>query len=178
MLARARGLIRDNLTLALAGSGFRGMLGNCVFQSLIIFVCVSAVMMLDSLFGAIIVASLGASSFIIFITPHTNGSRARNIIGGYLCGSASGLLFHALYWMIPASGRGGQLLLILVCAAAAAVTTFLMISLNAVHPPSAALAIGICAGGESLKTAAAALSGVVIFCLVRRALKKKLKNLI
>ena len=152
---------------------------NKLFQSMLIFICVSLVLLLYELFGGIIVASLGASGFIIFITPHTNGSRDQNILGGYVCGAVSGVLFGLLHSRINGLGfAGAEYVLIAVCAAAAAMTTFLMITTNLVHPPAAALALGLSADPDCVKTAAAALIGVTLLCAARRLLKKYLKDLI
>ena len=152
---------------------------NYIFQSSLLFVCVSLVLLLDSLFGDIIVASLGASGFILFVTPHTNGSRSRNIIGGYFCGAVGGILFGLLHNQI--SGLhffGVEYVLIFVCAAASALATFLMVITNFVHPPAAALALGLSAEPECIKIAMAAIIGVTILCTTRYILKKYLKNLI
>ena len=152
---------------------------NYVFQSSLLFICVSFVLLLHSLFGGIIVASLGASSFILFVTPHTNSSRARNIIGGYVCGAVSGILFSFLHNQISGfSFSGVDFALIFICAAASALTAFLMVATNLVHPPAAALALGLSAEPECLKTALAAIIGVIILSAARHMLKKYLKDLI
>ena len=152
---------------------------NCVFQSLLLFICVSLVLLLHSLFGGIIVASLGASSFILFVTPHTNSSRARNLLGGYICGAVSGILFSLLLNQISGfSFSGVDYALIFICAAASALTTFLMVTTNLIHPPAAAFALGLSAEPACIKTAAAAMIGVIILCTARHMLKKYLKDLI
>ena len=150
-----------------------------VFQSVLVFACVSLVLLLYELFGGIIVASLGASGFILFVTPHTQSSRAKNIIGGYICGASMGVLFSLLHGFILSVGfTGTDLTIVFVCAAAAASTTFLMVSANLVHPPSAALALGLAADAQSVKTALAALVGITILCAVRYLLRKYIKDLI
>jgi len=150
---------------------------NYIFQSFIVFVCVSLVLFLFEFFGGIIVASIGASSFILFVTPHANGSRARYVIGGYICGSVSGVLLSFLYAYVLRLDLH-YLAPVFVLAGAAALATFLMISAKLVHPPSAALALGLAADSSSIKTAAVAVLGVSILCVIRYALKKYLKNLV
>lgn len=154
----------------------RKKIKNYFFQSLLTFVCVFIALLLHQLFGGFIVASLGASSFIIFITPHTKSSRSRNIIGGYICGAVAGILFSFLYMFIKEFERVDYIL-ILICAAAAAVTTLLMITTGLVHPPAAALALGLAVDHECLKTALAAIAGVIILCVARLALSKCIKDL-
>ena len=172
--------LRETLLSNFTSGNFRGLYKNYLFQSLIILICVGAVLFLEDLLSGIIVASIGASSFIIFITPHTNGSRTKNIVGGYVFGSIAGVAFGFLRSRVPgiAPEPYVQLLTVLICAAAAAATTFLMISFNLVHPPSAALAIGVCAGPQRLVTAATAIISVIILCAARKGLGKRLKNLI
>lgn len=152
---------------------------NYILQSLIIFACIAVVMLLYELFGGIIVASLGASGFIVFATPHKEGSRAKYVIGGYVCGAIVGTLFSLLHThFFPPATDAVDLPLALICAAAAATTAFLMIVTNTEHPPAAALALGLTADEMGYKVALAALAGVIVLCLVRRLLKKWLKDLI
>ena len=152
---------------------------NHVFQSSLLFVCVSLALLLENLFGEIIVASLGASGFVLFVTPHTNGSRSKNIIGGYVCGAIGGVLFGLLHNRISGFGFPGvSYALIFICAAASAFTTFLMVATNLVHPPAAALALGLSADPGCIKTATAAITSVIMLCIARRMLTKYLKNLI
>jgi len=144
---------------------------------------VGAALLLYGLFGGFIVASLGASSFIIFITPHAEGARSKYVIGGYICGCVTGIvfsfLFGALHKYIPdLLFHGVDYTQVIVCAAASALTTLLMSTTGFVHPPAAALALGLAIDSDRLKTAAAALIGVLILCTVRRVLRKYIKNLV
>ena len=152
---------------------------NYIFQCLILFVCESLILLLYSLFGGIIVASLGASGFILFVTPHTNGSRAQNLVGGYAFGAIAGILSNFLYVQVSGlSFVGVDYALIFICAAAPAFATFLMTTTSLVHPPAAALALGLSAEPKAIRIAIAAMIGVTILCLTRYILKKYLKNLI
>ena len=150
-----------------------------IFQSLLLFACVSLILLLYSQFGGIIVASLGASGFILFVTPHTNSSQTRNLIGGYACGAIMGILSNILYGQISGlSFSGVDYALIFICAAAPALATFLMTTTNFIHPPAAALALGLSVEPKAMKIAIAAMIGVTILCLTRSILKKYLKNLV
>jgi len=161
----------------------RQNLKNYLFQSLLTFLCIGAALLLYGLFGGFIVASLGASSFIIFITPHAEGARSRYVIGGYICGCIAGILFSFLFsalhkYMPDFYFHGVDYTQVLVCAAASALTTLLMATTGFVHPPAAALALGLAIDTDCLKTAAAALIGVLILCAARRVLRKFIKNLV
>lgn len=144
-----------------------------------IFVALSVILMLHGLFGGIIVASLGASSCILFLTPHTKASQAKNLIGGYLFAAISGVAFGALHTALDAVRIAEvDIILIVVCAFAASITTLMMVLTRLVHPPSAALALGLAADPHRLRTAAAALIGIAILCVIRRLLGKYMRNLI
>ena len=172
-------VVKEIISESIADKKIRKNIKSYVFQSLLTFICVFIALCFHQLFGGIIVASLGASSFIIFITPHTRSSKTRCIIGGYICGAIAGILFSFLHGYISGlSFEGVSYALILVCAAAAALTTLLMITTGLVHPPAAALALGLASDRECLKTAMAAVIGVIILCTARRLLKKYVKDLI
>ena len=172
-------VFKDIFSESIADKKIRKNIKSYIFQSLLTFICVGIALMLHELFGGFIVASLGASSFIVFITPHTNSSRPRNVIGGYICGSVAGILLSLLHEHILGLDYNElNYTLVLVCAAASALTTLLMVTTGLVHPPAAALAIGLAADKHGLKAAAAAVISVLILCAARRLLGKYLKNLV
>lgn len=118
-----------------------------------IFQCLMATLSLLIIFGVIdyvlhtvVVASLGATSFIIFTLPHRNSSRVRYILGGYVLGSIAGgicaLLVSAQVLLSP----------MLVGALAVGLSMFLMVIFNMEHPPASAFALGIAIEGFDLKT--------------------------
>ena len=162
-----------------SGEKYRKNYKYYIFQSSLIFGVVSLILLLYEFFGGIFVASLGGSGFSLFIFPHANASRAKCVIGGYMCGAVAGILFNLLYNFIYGFNfAGNEYVLILICAAASAVTAFLMITLDMVHSPAAALALGLAKGPDCVKTAIAAIAGAVILCVFKRILDKYLKNLI
>lgn len=150
-----------------------------ILQSLLIFICISLILLLGRFFDEIIVASLGASSFILFASPHVNSSQPRYVIGGYFWGLISGVSFNYLYYKISGLNFiGKEYVLISVCAMAVAVTAFLMATTNLVHPPAAALALGLSTESKCFITAIAAIISIIILCTVKQLLKKYLKNLV
>jgi CBS-domain-containing membrane protein len=157
----------------------RGGIKSIILQSAIILICLSLILMFYEFLGGIIVASLGASSFILFVTPQKDASRAANLIGGYVFGALSGVLLNFLHAALSALDFAGvDLLLIVVCAASAALTTFLMAWTGLAHPPSAALALGLAADAHCLRTAAIAIVSIIFLCAVRRLLKGHVKDLL
>ena len=152
---------------------------NLLLQCFIVFACLSLLLLFTELFGGIAIASLGASCFILFITPHTASSQARNVLGGYLCGACVGVFFGITYSQLLGSILFEMdFALVLTSAAAAAFTAFLMTSMKLVHPPAAALALGLAADLNCLVTALAAIVSILVLCLIRNALSSRLKNLV
>lgn len=171
--------IKNFIRMHLFDKKFRKDYKHYILQSLLIFTCICLALSLGRFFDDIIVASLGASSFILFITPHTNSSRPRYVIGGYICGSFSGTIFHFLYAFLSHSNFvGKEYVLIVLCAAAVAVAAFIMVITNTEHPPAAALALGLSADPRCLKTAMAAITSIIVLCMIKQLIKKHLKNLI
>ncbi len=93
----------------------------------------------------VIVASIGATSFIIFTMPHKESSCVKFILGGYLVGGFTGVIAYHLF--TADIGIGGN------AAAAIAVgfAMFLMVMTNTEHPPAAAFALGIAVYGYDWK---------------------------
>ena len=66
---------------------------NYLWQSLLAAVSMFLVLVLLSLQRAVIVASVGATAFIVFMKPGNPFAAPRNVIGGHLVGLAAGLIF-------------------------------------------------------------------------------------
>lgn len=175
MISRLKNFISTNFV----DKDFRVNYKYYIFQSSLIFICIFLILLLCNFFNVIIVASLGASSFILFAIPHTNNARVKYVIGGYFWGLILGSLFNFLYYKISSLNFAGiEYALMAVCAASVAVTMFFMVITNLSHPPAAALALGLSTDSECFKTTVSAIIGVIIICTVRQILKKYLKNLI
>ena len=158
---------------------FRTDYKHYILQSLVVFICISFMLLLGSLFDHVIVASLGASSFILFVTPHANASRPRYVIGGYFCGVISGLCFnHLHYFILNMDFNGAEYILIFISAAAVAAAMFMMVITNTEHPPAAALALGLSVDPKCWQTAAAAILSIILLSTIKQTFKKHLKNLI
>jgi CBS-domain-containing membrane protein len=172
--------IKTAVAEQLAQSKARGNGRYVALQCSLLFASLYIILMMDEFFGGVVVASLGASSFILFATPHTNASRARNLVGSYIFGASSGVLFSYLYIALSAFDYENRyialIVLCAVCAAAAALTMFLMVCTGLVHPPAAALAVGTASAANSLPMGVAAVLSVVVLCTVRGLLKKYIKN--
>jgi CBS-domain-containing membrane protein len=105
---------------------------NYVYQSLLAFAAVTAVLWLLYRENAVVVASIGATAFIVFTMPRLPTAQPRRIIGGHIIGLVSG----SLAALVP---HNAELTTILIYALAVGVSIFLMVSLDMEHPPAAAL---------------------------------------
>ncbi|MDA3846317.1 MAG: HPP family protein [Vallitaleaceae bacterium] len=100
----------------------------------------------DFVLHTAIVASLGATSFIVFTMPHKNRGKARYILGGYMFSVITGGICSIFINLNPNITPG------ILGAIAVGLCMFLMVVFNAEHPPAAALALGIVIEGFDIKT--------------------------
>jgi hypothetical protein len=99
---------------------------------------------LDTISHSAVIASLGASCFIVFTMPRARMSRPRFLIGGHVVGVAAGCVGR---WLcaIPALARLPVFSLhsgVLCGALAVGLAIFVMVITDTEHPPAAGLALG------------------------------------
>ena len=93
----------------------------------------------------VVIASIGASLFMIFAVPHKNISRSKYVLGGYAVGCLVGVLCFALE---HTDFVANSILLYnyedeLFGALAVGLTMFLMVVFQVEHPPAAAFSLGL-----------------------------------
>ncbi len=137
---------------------------------------------LKSISNAAVIASLGASTFIVFVLPQTQSSRARFLIGGYVVGIVVG---SGCYWLsrivqLPDQiGLVTEIPAVVFGAAAVALATFLMVVTNTEHPPAAGVALGFVLLEQwHWSVPVAVLIGIVVLSLVKHVLRNSLHNLL
>ncbi len=156
-------------------------LAQCALATLAVAVIL---LVLSEIQQAVIAASLGASSFIAFTMPHTNASRPRYLVGGYVCGMASGVAMQALGDFLgsalaaPAWDQWPIHGAVIFGAAAVGLAIFLMVITNTEHPPAGGLALGVVLAEWDAVALAVPIIGIVALSLARLALKPILINLI
>lgn len=126
---------------------------------------------MDILVDTAVVASIGATSFIVFTMPKTNGSRPRFILGGYAAGSIVGMIMN---YMLLDVGMPINI----VGAVAVGLTMFIMVVTNTEHPPAAALALGLAINGYTIATITFVYGVAVTLLLIKWTLRKWLINLL
>lgn len=141
------------------------------FQCALAMVCMLVVLsVLDMVTDAVIVASLGASSFIVFSFPHDPVSRPRLLVGGYLIGCGMGTLCYWLMQWAPLSDLPVNCTAV-YGALSIALTMLLMAMTNTEHPPSAGVALGLVVQQWSWLVVLTAVLGIIFLVVVRAVLR-------
>ncbi len=150
---------------------FRALWKNYIYQSLLATLVVFVVFWLLTAEEAVIVASIGATAFIVFTMPLSVTANPRRVIGGHLTGLLCGTLgaVFVQHAMAPT---------LLAYSLTVGLSTFLMVALDFEHPPGSGTALGIAIGGFSFKVLIAILTSVIILSLAHHYLKKYLKDLV
>ena len=149
---------------------FRRYWKNYVFQCLLATFVIFIVLLVLSLKNAVIVASIGATAFIIFAMPGMATAKPRNVIGGHM----TGVIIGSICCLIPHST---VFYAALSYSIAVGLAIFIMVVMDTEHPPAAATALGFAISGFSLKTAIAFVSSIVVLSLVHYFFRRHLKDL-
>lgn len=159
--------------MRLIDKNLRGHMIHYVIQCLIATATLGVVLMfMNILVEAVIVASIGATSFIIFTMPHTNGAKPRYILGGYAVGTIVGVLAHEIILLSFGASLN------IVGALAVGLAMFLMVTTNTEHPPAAALALGVAINGYTFGTIIFVYGVAITILLIKWILRKWLINLL
>jgi len=152
-----------------------------VFQSLLATIALIAIMLLLDVFTqTTIVASMGASSFIIFTMPHSDNAKPRRVVGGYFIG----VIVGCACWYIAQQPPVIDILLadrnaaIVGSALAVGLAIFIMVVTDTEHPPAASVAMGFVFNPWKQQTVLVVLMGIILLSIINRSLKDKLRDLI
>jgi CBS-domain-containing membrane protein len=151
-------------------SEFKQYWPNYLIQSLLATFVIFLVLLVLSSRRLVIVASLGATTFIVFAMPNSLSAKPRNIIGGYLVGLFCGALFalipHAAF-IHPA----------IYYAAAVGLSIFLMVVIDTEHPPAAGVALAVALEGINWKVSLAVIISAVMLSVIHEIFKKQIRDL-
>jgi len=75
---------------------FKRQWKNYVFQITVATLSIFIAILFIKMQNAVMVASLGATTFIVFITPTNFIANRRNVVGGHIIGISVGMLFAFL----------------------------------------------------------------------------------
>lgn len=149
-------------------------------QSLLAALVVAIILLFfRALGGVVIVAALGASTFVVFAMPNSVTAEPRRLIGGHVVGLLSGALcyFAFLGGNLYQLTTNQDVLFTLAGALSVGLSIFLMTITDTEHPPAATTAIAIVANGWSYKVALLVVLSALCLALARRLLRPHLKDL-
>lgn len=148
----------------------QSLLALAVFFLVLLFV--------EKVTQVVIVAALGASTFIIFSMPHSITAQPRRLIGGHVVGLVSGSVCHFIFVDQLAVVLGDRTMLAaLTIAMAIALSMFLMAVTNTEHPPAAATSIGLLTAGLSWAPILFVLMFAGLLAIIHYVLRRYLVDL-
>ncbi|MBS3788283.1 HPP family protein [Candidatus Bipolaricaulota bacterium] len=143
---------------------FKEKWGNYLWQSAGAGLSILLLITFTRMVGLVLIAAAGSTAFTVFGLPHNRTARTRNIIGGNLIAAFVGL---ACSYLGPLWVAGGV---------AVGSASFLMVLVDAEHPPAAGAALGL-AISPSFPEVAFVVVSALTFALIRIALLPYLKDL-
>lgn len=151
-----------------------------ILQPLIAMIAVLIpLIFLDVLHETAIVASLGATAFIVFSRPQTKFSQPRRLFGGYGVGIAVGVVFWLLCKFFSSWGVFSEkFLFIFLGALAVGVSIFVMVATDTEHAPAAGIALGLVINRWDYLTLIFILSSVTLFFLIKKLFEPKMIDLV
>ncbi len=144
---------------------------NYLWQSACATAAILVVLMVLSLERAVVISSIGATTFIVFMKPTNPFASPRSIIGGHLVG----VLVGSAFALIP---RSTPWVATVVCALAVGSALLLMAVTDTEHPPAAGTALSVVmAGGTWWVAVLAVLTSAVLLSVFHRLLRPYLRDL-
>jgi len=151
-------------------SEFRQYWKHYVMQSILATLAVFIVLYFLSLQHAVIIASIGATAFIVFAMPDSITAQSRNVIGGQLVGLFGGFLCS----LIP---QPTVIYSILVYSLAVGITIFAMVVIDMEHPPASGTALGVAMTGISLDVFIAVSVSIIMLSVIHKFFKPYIRDL-
>ena len=150
-------LRRDNLNRYLL---------QCTLASVVVLILL---LILDTVTQTVLIAALGASTFIAFAVPRSLQSEPRYMIGGYLVGILVGSSIGTLSASISYSDIvTAHVAMIVFGALATGLAMFVMVITKTEHPPAAALALGLVLNEWDFLTLVVVIVGVLALSIFKR----------
>ena len=152
-----------------------------IMQSLLATVVLAIILYFVEVFThAAIVASLGASTFIVFAMPHSITARPRRLIGGHVIGLLSGTFcyYTFLTGLLGELSEHAEFIHWVAAAFSVGLSIFLMTITNTEHPPASGVALGIVAQEWSYQTIIFVITYAISLAIIKRLLKRYLRDLV
>lgn len=160
---------------------FRHNAGRYVFQCVAAMVAIFLTLtLLDAFRQTVLIAALGATSFIAFTMPRRERARPRYLIGGYVVGTFVGCAFSFLNTMSSSLSPAlfGLDQSIAFAAIATGVAMFIMVITDTEHPPAAGLALGFVLNEWDALTLIVVMLGILTISGIKELCKSSLMDLV
>lgn len=133
----------------------------------------------SAIYDLVVVASLGATCFIVFLLPHTTSSHPRTLIGSYSIAVITGSLFSIILGLKYISNTKilHDYSTMVFAALAVGLAMFSMVITNTEHPPAAGLALGLVFEQFIFMHVSMIMLAVLTLILIRFMLRNYLINL-
>ena len=152
-----------------------------IFQCSLAFCALLVVLLVEEvgLQRAVIIAAIGSTSFILFVTPHASTANPRHVIGGHLVALIIGIVFTAFDSTTVVQSLLAQIPLLfdVEAALAVALSIFFMAATDTEHAPAAGTALGVVTQDFSWGLVLFVISSVFMLSLVHMLLRPRLHNL-
>ncbi|MFO7727005.1 MAG: HPP family protein [Desulfonatronovibrio sp.] len=146
-----------------------------IFQSIAATLAIFFLLLLVSIQKKpVIVASIAATTFIVFAMPNYITAQPRNLVGGHIAGMLCGFLFSMIpfHLILPQT-----VALSFMYALAVGASFFIMVATDTEHPPAAGTALGVAMAGFSLKITLTILISVTFLACVHYFFRHQLRDL-
>jgi CBS-domain-containing membrane protein len=168
MLRRVREKLRE----------FKDYWKNYVLQSLLAtaaLFCILMVLEHADEGKEVVVASLGATAFVVFALPNNLTAQPRNVIGGHLAGLLCGFLG---YWLLNQLPNPDQFIAEAgIHSLTVGLAFLIMVVFDIEHPPAAGTALGAAIGGPGQRLFMSVLFFSIVLTAIRLLAKKHLRDL-
>ena len=153
-----------------------------IFQAAVIFVVLSVALVAGSVVSSsiIIVAALGPSAFILFITPGGSTATPRHLLGGHALGLLVGSTFSIVSegQMVESFISAYPYFVGVVAAASVTLNILLMGLTRTEHAPATATTLVVIVNGFSWSLVLFICASVGVLCVLHQLLKSRMHNLL
>ena len=151
---------------------FRDNWKDYILQSSYAAITVLLITLILKLDHEVIIASIGATAFIVFSMPNNVASEPKRIIGGHTIGFLVGICFSIFPFSDWLFFSG------LWYALAVGLSFFIMAITDTEHPPAVGTALGMTIVGYSDKSAIGIFLGVIILAFIHHYFKPYIRDLV
>ena len=153
-----------------------------VFQCSLAFFALLVVLLVEEvgLHRVVMIAAIGSTSFVLFVTPHSSTANPRHVIGGHLVALVVGSAFAVFSGTPVGQNLLAQVPLVLDVEAALAValSIFLMAATDTEHAPAAGTALGVVVHGFGWGLIVFVVSSAIMLSFVHTMLRPRLRDLL